>query len=213
MIALLLEDKCWSLERRLITGDAMRTITRLIVAAVILTLSNMPAIAENVINVTWRKAQVMSFGARVGGIVIADPSIVDVTLETGGQIIVFGKTPGETNIIITGRNNDVLFNAAVVVMPEDDRQVSIINAGSGTISERSWTCLTRCVQVLGPGGTNYSSLQPQGGGGAPAANNGAGANDPSVGAAAQQITQGTSGANSATMQGVSNAAANTAIIP
>jgi hypothetical protein len=163
------------------------------------------ASADDVIKVTWRKAQVMSFGSGVAGIIIGDPRIVDVTVEANGQIVVFGKTPGETNLIITGTDSSVLFNAPIVVMPEDNRQVSITNAGDGTISERSWTCLSRCVQVLGPGGTSYSSVRPQGGGSsassAPADGSGAAAS-----AAAGETAEGVAGANAATAQGASNVA-------
>ena len=186
----------------------MRTIMKATFAALALASLAAPAVADDVVQVTWRKAQVMSFGGGIGGIVIGDPSIVDVTLDGSGQIVVFGKTPGETNMIVTGTDNTVLFNAPVLVMPEDTRQVSIINAGTGTISERSWTCLTRCVQVLGPGGTSYASIQPQGGGtvAAPAGAAGAGGTDPAALAAAQQTAQGVSNANAATARGASSLA-------
>ncbi|MDY0870764.1 pilus assembly protein N-terminal domain-containing protein [Dongia rigui] len=180
----------------------MRMITKATIAAFVLASLAVPAFADDVVQVTWRKAQIMSFGEGVGGIIIGDPKVVDVTVEANGQIVVFGKTPGETNLIVTGADNTVLFNAPIVVMPEDNRQVSIINAGSGTISERSWTCLTRCVQVLGPGGTSYASIQPQGGGAtAPAA--AAGGSNAAATAAAQQTAQGVGNANAATAQGAS----------
>jgi hypothetical protein len=180
-------------------------LTKATIAALVLASLAAPALADDVIQVTWRKAQIMSFGSGVGGIVIGDPSVVDVTVEANGQIVVFGKTPGETNLIVTGSDNTVLFNAPVVVMPEDNRQVSIINAGAGTISERSWTCLTRCVQVLGPGGTTYASIRPQGGGSAaPAA--AAGGSNAAANAAAQQTAQGVGDANAATAQGASSVA-------
>jgi hypothetical protein len=92
-------------------------------------------------------------------------------------------------------------------MPEDNRQVSIINAGANTISERSWTCLTRCVQVLGPGGTSYASVTPVGGGssGAPAAGAAGGGNGEAA-AAAGQTAQGVADANRGTAQGASGVA-------
>ena len=185
----------------------MRTIMKATIAVLALTALAAPAIADDVVQVTWRKAQVMSFGSGIAGIVIGDPSVVDVTLDGNGQIIVFGKTPGETNMIVTGSDNSVLFNAPIVVMPEDNRQVSIINAGSGTISERSWTCLTRCVQVLGPGGTSYASVTPVGGGssGAPAAGAAGGGNGEAA-AAAGQTAQGVADANRGTAQGASGVA-------
>ncbi|MBI2254461.1 MAG: pilus assembly protein N-terminal domain-containing protein [Proteobacteria bacterium] len=178
---------------------------------VVLGAAALPATADDAVQITWRKAQFMSFGGGVGGIVIGDPSVVDVTVEPNGQLVVFGKTPGETNMIVTGTDGSVLFSAPVVVMPEDNRQVSIINAGAGTISERSWTCLTRCVQVLGPGGTSYASIQPQGGGSvmAPAAagaGTGTGGGNAAAAAAAQETAQGVGNANAATAKGASNLA-------
>jgi hypothetical protein len=165
-----------------------------------------PAVqANDVIQVTWRKAQVMSFGSGVSSIIIGDPSVVDVTLEGSGQIIVFGKVPGETNMMVLGADNSVLFDAAVVVMPEDDRHVSIISPGADVITERTWNCLTRCVQVLGPGGIRYASVRGVGGGGsgAPAAAGGADAANAEAAAAAGQTAQGVADANRGTAQGAS----------
>lgn len=181
----------------------------IMLAALVAGMAMSAANASDVVSVTWRKAQIMSFGSGVGGIVIGDPSVIDVTVEASGQIVVFGKVPGETNMMVIGTDNTVLFDAPVVVMPEDDRQVSIISAGADTISERSWTCLSRCVQVLGPGGTKYSSVRPAGGGGS-GAGAAAGGGDPSAAAAAAagQTAQGVSDANNATAKGAGGAGGN-----
>jgi hypothetical protein len=179
----------------------LATLATLTLGTVGATLGPIVSTAEaaDVVSVTWRKAQIMSFGSGVSSIIIGDPSVVDVTLEGSGQVIVFGKVPGETNMMVLGTDGTVLFDASVVVMPEDDRVVSIISPGRNVISERSWTCLTRCVQVLGPGGTPYASVTPSGGGGAPAGG-GPGAE---LDAAAAQTSQGVSDANSATAKGAS----------
>lgn len=144
-------------------GCLMRAIILATVATLAMGALDLAASAANasdVVSVTWRKAQIMSFGGGISSIVIGDPSVIDVTLEGSGQIVVFGKLPGETNMLVLGADNSVLFDAAVVVMPEDERHVSIISPGSNIITERSWNCLTRCVQVLGPGGTAYVSVTP-----------------------------------------------------
>lgn len=193
---------------------------RAIVLAVIATLSlgvvdlaASRAGASDVVSVTWRKAQVMSFGEGVSSIIIGDPSVIDVTLEGSGQLVVFGKVPGETNMLVLGSDNSVLFDAAVVVMPEDERHVSIISPGSNVITERSWNCLSRCVQVLGPGGTPYASVRPAGGssGGGGAAGGGGG----SAADAAAQTAQGVGDANSATAKGATDVGgqAGTMVVP
>ncbi|WP_374655088.1 pilus assembly protein N-terminal domain-containing protein [Dongia sp.] len=198
----------------------MRAIVLATYASLSLTVLGAPvssALAEDAVQVTWRKAQIMSFGSGVSSIVIGDPSVIDVTLEGSGQIVVFGKVPGETNMMILGADNSVLFNSPVVVMPEDDRHVSIISPGADVITERAWNCLTRCVQVLGPGGIRYASVRGIGGGGSAAAA-GAGADggsgDPAAAAAAAagQTAQGVSDANRATGQGAGGVAGQTGTI-
>ena len=194
----------------------LATLATLTLGTIGVTLGPIASIADarDVVSVTWRKAQIMSFGSGVSSIIIGDPSVVDVTLEGSGQVVVFGKVPGETNMMVLGTDNTVLFDAAIVVMPEDDRVVSIISPGADLISERSWTCLTRCVQVLGPGGTAYKSVRPAGGGssgGAPVSA-GPGAE---LDAAAAQTSQGVSDANSATAKGASTVGgqSGTVIVP
>lgn len=166
------------------------------------------ASADDVVSVTWRKAQIMSFGSGVSSIVIGDPSVIDVTVEGSGQIVVFGKVPGETNMIVMGADNSVLFNAPVVVMPETDRHVSIISVGGNTISERSWNCLSRCIQVIGPGGTSYASVRAVGGGGSAGAADAAADPSAAAAAAAGQTAQGVGDANRATANGASGAGGN-----
>lgn len=124
--------------------------------------------AEDVLPVTWRKAQFLSLEGEASSIVIGDPSVVDVTIEGGGQVVLFGKQPGETNMMIMGSDGTVLLNAAVVVAPETARHVSIISPVETSISERSWNCYNRCVQVIGPGGIQYKPVRAIGGGGAAA---------------------------------------------
>ncbi|MBK8160723.1 MAG: pilus assembly protein N-terminal domain-containing protein [Rhodospirillaceae bacterium] len=184
----------------------MRAIVTATLATLTLaTISAMavPALASDVVSITWRKAEIMSFGGGVSSIIIGDPKVIDVTLEGSGQVVVFGKVPGETNMMVLGSDNTVLYDAVIIVMPEDDRQVSIISPGSNVITERSWTCLTRCVQVLGPAGTTYASVRAQGGGSS-AAGVGGGAvpGDPSaeLGAAAGQTAQGVADSNRGTGQ-------------
>jgi hypothetical protein len=186
---------------------AIVTATLATLALATISVTAVPAHASDVVSITWRKAEIMSFGDGVSSIIIGDPKVIDVTLEGSGQVVVFGKVPGETNMMVLGADNSVLYDAVIVVMPEDDRQVSIISPGANVITERSWTCLTRCVQVLGPTGTPFASVRAIGGGGSGAAVGGAGGvpGDPSaeLGAAAGQTAQGVADSNRGAGQGAS----------
>ncbi len=186
----------------------LATLTSVILAAGTLTMGG--AAADDVMQVTWRKAQLMNVGSGVASIIIGDPSVIDVTLEGNGQIVVFGKVPGETNMTILGADNSVLFDSPVVVMPEDARHISIISPGNAVVEERTWNCLTRCVQVLGPGSIRYTSVRGMGGGssGLAAADAGAGGASGSgdAAAAAGQTAQDVGNMNSATAKGAGGVA-------
>ena len=179
-----------------------------------LSFGRLPAVANDAVQVTWRKAQIMSFGPGVSGIIIGDPSVIDVTLEGSGQIVVFGKVPGETNMMVLGADNSVLFDAPIVVMPEDDRHVSIISPGDAVITERSWNCLSRCVQVLGPGGIRYTSVRAMGGSpsAAPATGGAAEGGNADAAAAAGQTAQDIANMNRATSQGAGGVPSQTGLV-
>ncbi|WP_374367665.1 pilus assembly protein N-terminal domain-containing protein [Dongia sp.] len=122
------------------------------------------ALAQDVISVVWRKAQFLPIEGDPATIIIGDPSVTDISIEGPGKILIFGKVPGETSLMVLAANGDVLIDAAVVVMPENERHVSIISPSASAYTERTWNCYTRCVQVVGPGSIEYKAPARAGGG-------------------------------------------------
>ena len=117
-----------------------------------------PASADqDVINVVWRKAQFLDIKGDPTSIIIGDPSVTDISIEGPGKFLIFGKTPGETSLMVLGGNGEVLIDAAVVVTPENERHVSIISPSAAACTERTWNCSIRCVQVVGPGSIDYKA--------------------------------------------------------
>jgi hypothetical protein len=115
------------------------------------------AAADDVISVVWRKAQFLPIKGDPASIIIGDPNVTDVSIEGPGKILIFGKVPGETNLMVLDANGEVLINAAVVVTPESARHVSIISPSESAYTERTWNCYGRCVQVIGPGSIEYKA--------------------------------------------------------
>lgn len=115
------------------------------------------ALAQDVINVVWRKAQFLPINGDPTSIIIGDPSVTDISIEGPGKFLIFGRTPGETSLMVLGANGEVLIDAAVVVTPENDRHVSIISPSASAFTERTWNCSIRCVQVVGPGSIDYKA--------------------------------------------------------
>lgn len=122
-------------------------------------LSGGAALAEDkdVINVIWRKAQFLPINGDPSSIIIGDPSVTDISIEGPGKFLIFGRTPGETSLMVLGSNGEVLMDVAVVVTPENERHVSIISPSASAFTERTWNCSIRCVQVVGPGSIDYKA--------------------------------------------------------
>lgn len=159
------------------------------------------AAAEDVIPVAWRKAQYLTLNGEPASIVIGDPTVTDVSIEGPGKILIFGKVPGETSLLVMDANGATLIDAAVVVAPENDRHVSIVSPAESAIEERTWSCYVRCVQVVGPGSIEYKApKRPEGGSAATVGS------VPDMSGAAQQTAGGVGNMN----QGVANGANATA---
>jgi hypothetical protein len=161
------------------------------------------AAAEEVISVVWRKAQFLTLKGEPASIVIGDPSVTDVSIEGPGQILIFGKVPGETSLMIMDANGTMLMDAAVVVAPETSRHVSIISPSESAVEERTWNCYVRCVQVIGPGSIAYKAPKRGSSSGGAAAPAGA---TPDMTGAAEQTAGGVSDMNQGVAGGAKSAA-------
>lgn len=123
----------------------------------------------------WNKAEVLRLSEDARYIVVANPQIVDVTVESPRVIVLFGKRPGETSVSILDKAYSELFAATVVVTLPDDRHVSVISVARGRqtgMVETTYSCAERCVRVETPGAAR---AQPAAAVRAPAARAAAGA--------------------------------------
>jgi Flp pilus assembly secretin CpaC len=131
---------------------------RLLVLLPMLVLASTAALADG-LNLNWREARVVKLAKPATSIVVGDPTVADVTLDTPDTIIVFGKTPGETNILVLSDNQELLLDWPVVVSPTTARHVSVLNASSAEApTEVLYACGTeRCARVLSPTDVQFQS--------------------------------------------------------
>jgi Flp pilus assembly secretin CpaC len=122
-----------------------------VLVPMLLAMTSAAAMADG-LNVNWREARVVKLAKPATSIVIGDPTVVDVTLDTPQTMIVFGKTPGETNLLVLSGDQELLLDWPVVVSPTTSRHVSIVNAaGADAPVEVLYACGTeRCARVLSP---------------------------------------------------------------
>ncbi len=109
------------------------------------------ASAGDTIIVPVHKAKVMTLDRDAGVVLIANPTIADVAVESERLIFLFGLEPGETNILIFDTDGVEIMTAPVVVVPLENRQVTINRASEN--EEATFSCAPRCAAVATPAGT------------------------------------------------------------
>ena len=78
----------------------------------------MPSIAANAadtIDVVLDQAQIVRLPDRVGTVVIGNPLIADVTVQSGGLMVVTGKGYGRTSVVALDDHGGVLLQKVIQV--------------------------------------------------------------------------------------------------
>jgi hypothetical protein len=114
------------------------------------------AIAVNV-----DQAKLVKLPTRVATIVVGNPLIADVTLQTGGILVVTGKGYGATNFIAMDRAGEVLVDRVIQVEGPSDQVVTIYRG----IDRESYSCMPVCQRrvTLGDGEGYFKSTMDQAG--------------------------------------------------
>lgn len=131
---------------------------RLFILVPMLVLASAAAMADG-LNINWREARVVKLAKPATSVVVGDPTVADVALETPQTVVVFGKTPGETNILVLSADHELLLDWPVIVSPVNARHVTVMNAAAGDApTEVLYACGTeRCTRVLSPSDVAFSS--------------------------------------------------------
>jgi Flp pilus assembly secretin CpaC len=114
------------------------------------------AIAVNV-----DQAKLVRLPTRVATIVVGNPLIADVTLQTGGIVVVTGKGYGATNFIAMDRSGEVLVDRVIEVEGPTDQLVTIYRG----VERESYSCRPICQRrvTLGDGESFFKSAMDQAG--------------------------------------------------
>ena len=90
----------------------LRQITAIAGAALLFAL---PASAQERIDVETNKAHLIQLDENADVVLIANPEIADVVVESPRTIFLLGKQPGETSLFILGVGGKDIIRSAVVV--------------------------------------------------------------------------------------------------
>ena len=107
------------------------------------------------------QAKLVKLPAKVSTIVVGNPLIADVTLQSGGIVVVTGKGYGATNFIAMDRNGDVLVDRQIQVEGPTDQLVTVYRG----VERESYSCMPICQRrvTLGDGESYFKSAIDQAG--------------------------------------------------
>jgi Flp pilus assembly secretin CpaC len=114
------------------------------------------AIAVNV-----DQAKLVRLPGRVATLVVGNPLIADVALQTGGIVVVTGKGYGATNFIAMDRSGEVLVDRVIQVQGPTDQVVTVYRG----VERESYSCMPICQRrvTLGDGEGYFKSTLDQAG--------------------------------------------------
>jgi Flp pilus assembly secretin CpaC len=115
----------------------------------------------DVIAVNVDQAKLIRIPARAATLVVGNPLIADVTLQTGGIIVVTGKGYGATNFIAMDRAGEILVDRVIEVEGPTDQLVTIYRG----VERESYSCKPICQRrvTLGDGETYFKAAIDQAG--------------------------------------------------
>src|SRR5664279_4056847 len=118
-----------------------------------------PAVDSIAVNVD--QAKLLKVPARAVTIVVGNPLIADVTLQTGGIIVVTGKGYGATTFIAMDRAGEILVDRVIQVQGPTDQLVTIYRG----VERESYSCMPICQRrvTLGDGENYFKSTIDQAG--------------------------------------------------
>src|SRR6195952_2854178 len=116
---------------------------------------------DDKISVYVDQAKLLKLPAKAATIIVGNPLIADVTLQSGGIVVVTGKGYGATNFIAMDRSGDVLVDRTIQVEGPTDQLVTIYRG----VERESYSCAPICQRriTLGDGETYFKTAIDQAG--------------------------------------------------
>jgi hypothetical protein len=123
-----------------------------------------PSMAETLM-VPVGKSELLRLSRAASVVMVGEPTVADVQVESSRLVLVVGKAVGETNLILLDSDHGEIGRYDILVVPETGRHVTIYHGGDGV---STMSCNPRCAGVKNPG-TDPEPKRDGGGGGAAAA--------------------------------------------
>jgi len=102
-------------------------------------------------------ARILKLDTPASDVVIGNPFIADVTVQNPNRLVILGRSPGVTRLIVMSDGTVTMDTQVVVHAKNISAQVSVLAPnGSRGIEETEFACSDRCTEVpptprMGPG--------------------------------------------------------------
>jgi Flp pilus assembly secretin CpaC len=118
------------------------------------------ALAGDTLDIVLDQATLMKLPDKVSTIVVGNPLIADVAIQSGGLLVVTGKGFGSTNLIALDRTGAVLMERSVVVGGASGPTVLQVYRG---VERETYSCTPSCERriTLGDSATYFSATMSQ----------------------------------------------------
>ena len=134
-----------------------RSTWQLMVAAGIAIAATHSVQAQNALSVELDGARILKLDSPASDVVIGNPNVADVTVQTPNRLVVIGRAPGITRLIVMSEGTVTMDTQVVVAARGTSSQVSVLAPDGNNVTETIFACGDRCTVVPGtrrtsPGG-------------------------------------------------------------
>lgn len=105
-----------------------------------------PAVAEDLV-VKFDQSQLLQLPRPAAEIIIGNPSIADVAIQSGNLLVITGKSFGVTNIIALDAERKVIQDQRIMVRRDETRIVNVYKSSNRS----TYNCSPQCNPTITPG--------------------------------------------------------------
>jgi Flp pilus assembly secretin CpaC len=115
-------------------GKIIRSLKYFGAAAILMAASAAHAASGGAFKVAIDQAKPLMLSAPAAGIVVGNPAIAAVSLQSDRLLFVTGRTYGTTNLVVVGANGRPIYESRITVTPDEGSStVVMVTKGTATV--------------------------------------------------------------------------------
>jgi Flp pilus assembly secretin CpaC len=117
---------------------------RLLASVLIALWATAAVAATGSMSVELKQSRRIMLGGQIGDVVVADPSVADVTVIDSHSVILLGKGYGTTDVLVLDHAGRTLLNSRVTVVEPQGQRLSYF---PGPSLRAEFSCTPRCEPI------------------------------------------------------------------